>query len=328
MAGRSTPEMSVLLVTPDDYRTIRRTVRHLRAQTVADRIELLIIAPSGERLGVVAGEVEGFQRVRVVEVGEIKRVAAAKAAGVAEASAPLVAFAEEHCYPEPEWAARLIAAHSQGWAAVGPLMCNANPLTMVSWAGLYLNYGCCLGGSDSGAARNLPWHNISYRRQLLLDYGDDLPALLAVEGLLLDDLRSRGHGLYFEAAAKTSHVNISRLSSWVVHAFWGGRMFGAARAREKRWSVWRRLAYICGGPLIPVIRLRRTLPVIYRTGRGGELMPRILPAMFAGLIPHALGEVTGYALGIGDAERHYSFFEMKRARHVTAEERRMMLKSS
>ena len=324
MADRRIPEMSVLLVTPDDYQTIRRTVGHLRAQTVAGRLELVIIAPSRGGLGLVDEEVGGFQRVRVVEVGEIKRVAPAKAAGVAEASAPLVAFAEDHCYPEPEWAGHLINAHRQGWAAVGPAMCNANPLTMVSWAGLYLNFGSCLGTAGSGAARNLPWHNISYRRQLLLDYGTDLPALLAVEGLLLDDLRSRGHGLYLEAKARTSHVNISRLSSWVVHTFWGGRLFGAARAREKGWSVWRRLAYVCGGPLIPVIRLRRTVPVIYRTGRGRELMPRILPAMFAGLIPHALGEVTGYALGVGDAERRYSYFEMKRARHVTARDRLSM----
>jgi hypothetical protein len=324
VADRRTPEMSVLLVTPDDYQTIRRTVRHLRAQTVAESLELLIIAPSRERLGLVEGETEGFQRVRVVEVGEIKRVAPAKVAGVAEATAPLVAFAEDHCYPEPEWAARLIAAHRQGWAAVGPAMRNANPLSMVSWAGLYLNYGCCLGDAGAGAARNLPWHNISYRRELLLGYGTELAALLAVEGLLLDDLQARGHGLYFEAAAKTSHVNISRLSSWVIHAFWGGRLFGAARAREKGWSVWRRLAYICGGPLIPVVKLRRTVPNIYRTGRGRELMPRILPAMFAGLIPHALGEVTGYALGSGDAERHYSFYEMKRARHVTARDRQGM----
>lgn len=324
MAERLAPEMSVLLVTPDDYQTIRRTVRHLRAQTVAGRLELLIIAPSRGGLGLVEREVGCFQSVRVVEVGEIERVAPAKAAGVAEASAPLVAFAEDHCYPEPEWAARLIDAHRQGWAAVGPAMRNANPLTTISWAGLYLNYGCCAGGANSGAARNLPWHNTSYRRQLLLDYGDELPALLAVEGLLLDDLRARGHGLYFEAEAPTSHVNISLLSSWVVHAFWGGRLFGAARARKQGWSVWRRLAYVCGGPLIPLVRLRRAVPVIRRTGRGRELLPRILPAMFAGLIPHALGEVAGYALGVGDAERHYSFYEMKRARHVTAKDRQSM----
>ncbi len=318
------PEMSVLIVTPDDYGTIRRTVGHLRAQTISNRLELVIVAPSRAGLRLVGREVEGFGRVRVVEAGEIKTVARAKVLGVREACAPYVAFAEDHCYPEPEWAALLLAAHRKGWAAVGPTMCNANPLSMVSWAGLYLNFGPCLAPARAGESGHLPWHNVSYRRDLLLEYGEELPRLLAVEGLLLDDLRARGHGLYFEPEARTSHVNISRFSSWVVHAFWGGRLFGATRARKKRWSVWRRLAYFCGGPLIPIVRLRRTVPVIYRTDRGRELLPRVLPAMLAGLIPHALGEVTGYALGIGDAERHYSSYEMKRERHVTAKDRQVM----
>ncbi|HEX5708076.1 MAG TPA: hypothetical protein VFX96_12315 [Pyrinomonadaceae bacterium] len=38
--------MSVLIVTPDDYRTIRKTVRHLGAQTARERLEVVIVAPS------------------------------------------------------------------------------------------------------------------------------------------------------------------------------------------------------------------------------------------------------------------------------------------
>ena len=313
--------MSVLIVTPDNYQTIRRTLRHLRAQTISDQLEIIIVAPSKERLGLIESEVAGFHRLIVVEVGEISRVANAKAAGVRKATALFIAFGEDHCYPEPEWAAHLIAAHRKGWAAVGPAMGNANPRTMISWAGLLLNYGCCLESVEASASRHLPWHNISYRRELLLDYDTDLAAMLSVEGVLLDDLALKGHGLYFEAAARTSHLNISLLSSWIRHAFWGGRLFGAARARKKKWSVWRRLVYICGGPLIPPLRLWRTLPKIYLTGRQRELMPRVLPAMFAGLIPHAIGEVIGYALGSGNAEQRYSFYEMKRTRHITEQDR-------
>ena len=315
------PEMSVLIVTPDNYQTIRKTLRHLRAQTISDRLEIIIVAPSIEGLGLIESEVAGFHGLSVVSVGRITRVADAKAAGLHKATALFIAFAEDHCYPEPEWAARLVAAHRKGWAAVGPAMCNANPRTMISWAGLLLNYGCCLDTVGASASKHLPWHNISYRRELLLNYGHDLAAMLAVEGVLLDDLAAKGHGLYFEAAARTSHLNISLLSSWISHTFWGGRLFGAIRARKKKWSVWRRLLYIFGGPLIPMIRLWRTLPKIYLTGRQRELMPRILPAMLAGLIPHAIGEVMGYALGLGNAEQHYSFYEMKRTQHITAQDR-------
>jgi hypothetical protein len=314
--------MSVLILTPGGFDLIRETVRRLRAQTVRERIELVVVAPSREALGPFERETIGFPSVRVVEAGEIRRASSAKAAGVRAARAPFLAFAEEHCYPEPEWARLLLAAHARGWDAVGPQMCNANPLSAVSRAGLYLNYGACLAPAAPGPSERLPWHNISYRREALTAYGKDLATLLAVEGLLLDDMRARGRGLYFEAAARTHHVNISRLSSWVAHSFWGGRMFGAARARGKSWTPLRRLLYVGGGPLIPLVRVRRTLPQVYRTGAGHADVARVLPAMLAGLIPHALGEVTGYAFGAGHAEERYSSYELNRSLHVTERDRK------
>lgn len=314
--------MSVLILTPGGFDLIRETVRHLRAQTVRERLELVVVAPSRDALGPFGFETEGFARVRVVEAGEIRRAAPAKTLGVRAASAPVVAFAEEHCYPEPEWARLLLAAHARGWDAVGPQMCNANPSSAVSRAGLYLNYGSCLAPAEPGPSAALPWHNVSYKRELLDAYGEGLATLLAVEGLLLEDVRARGRGLYFEAGARTHHVNISRLSSWVTHSFWGGRMFGAARARGKRWTRLRRLAYVGGGPLIPLVRAGRALPQVYRTGAGHRDVARVLPAMLAGLIPHALGEVAGYAFGSGPSEERYSSYELNRSLHLTERDRR------
>ena len=99
-------------------------------------------------------------------------------------------------------------------------------------------------------------------------------------------------------------------------------MYGAARARGKRWTRLRRLAYVVGGPLIPLIRVRRALPEVYRTGARHSDVARVLPAMLAGLIPHALGEMTGYAFGAGRAEERYSSFELNRSIHVTERDRR------
>ncbi|HYN85106.1 MAG TPA: glycosyltransferase [Pyrinomonadaceae bacterium] len=314
--------MSVLIVTPDDYGAIRKTVRHLAAQTARDRLELVIVAPSRERLGAADSELREFHSHRVVEVGEVVLMARAKMAGLRATSAPVVAFAEDHCFPSPTWAEALIERHAGEWAAVGPAMRNANPATMTSWAGIFLHYGCCMEPASAGRAEHLPWHNIAYKRDLLLARGEELRHLLAVEGVLLDELRARGHALYFETRAHTYHVQITRLRSWVSHSFWGGRLFGAVRARRQRWTVWRRLLYVGGGPLIPLVKLRRTLPKIRRAGLARRLLPRVLPAMVAGLVPHAIGEMVGYALGLGDAERRYSYFEMRRTRHVTETDRR------
>ena len=323
MNENTSPEMSVVIVTPDDYRVIRRTIRFLRAQTVKDRLELVIGAPSRANLGLVESDVDGFHSYKVVEVGEVRILTDAKVATLAAASAPIVAFAEDHCYPEPGWAEALIAAHRGEHAAVGPLMNNANPATSLSWAGLFLHYGCCIRPDHSGHCTNLPWHNTSYKRRLLLEYGSELSSMLIVEGILFDDLRAKGHTIHFEPAAQTNHVNISILSSWVRHAFWGGRLFGATRARKNSWPVWKRLIYIAGSPLIPVIRFYKTVQKTQEVGKGA-LLPRMIPAVLAGLLPHVVGEVAGYALGAGRAAERYSYFEMKRFLHVVPGDRAIM----
>jgi hypothetical protein len=317
------PEMSVVIVTPDSYGVIRRTIRYLRAQSVKDCLEIVIGAPSRDQLGLIESDLEGFHSYKVVEVGEIRILAKAKVATVVASSAPIVAFAEDHCYPEPGWAEALIATHRRGYAAVGPLIRNANPATLLSWAGLLLHYGCCIQPTLSGKCTNLPWHNTSYKRQLLLEYGPELASMLIVEGILFDDLRAKGHILHFEPAAQTNHVNISILSSLIRHAFWGGRLFGAMRAQKNNWPVWKRLVYIAGSPLIPIMRLYKTVRRGREVGKDA-LLPRLIPAVLAGLLPHAMGEVTGYALGVGRAAERSSYFEMKRFLHVVPTDQQIM----
>ena len=73
-------------------------------QTLRNQIELVIVVESKESLGPPTFVPEGFGRVEILEIGEIRSIAHADA-GRAAASAPIVAFAEDHAFPEPTWAA-------------------------------------------------------------------------------------------------------------------------------------------------------------------------------------------------------------------------------
>lgn len=322
------PAMSVILLTPDNFASIAKTIRHLRAQDACDQLELLIVAPSFNTLALDTDAVTGFARVRVIEVGEIVTPTPAKITAVGIAAAPVVAFAEDHCYPDPGWARALIEAHRHPKnVAVGPVILNANPATLRSWA----NYiGCFARWSDpieSGPTDQTPWHNTSYKRDLLLSYGDRLPDLLDVEGLLQAELRQQGHQVYMQSSAKARHLNISRASSLIKQAFCGGRIFGDFRARNGHWPLWRRLLYIGGAPLVPLIRLRREIQMIRRIGQADHLLPQIIPLLLAQLSAHACGEACGYALGAGDVKKSYASYEMHRRKHITpadlAEDRRV-----
>jgi hypothetical protein len=321
MNDGSCPEMSVVLVTPDRYDTIRKTLSHLREQTVKHRLEIVIVAPAADRLDLDETELKEFFQFHVIEVGEIKSTGKAIADGVHQARAPVVAYAEEHSYPGPNWAEALIKAHRHPWAAVGAVIANANPNTLTSWANLFTDFGPWVEPAQVGETRRLPWHHAAYKRAILLEYGPKLQTMLETEGILHSDLRAKGHRLYLEPGAKTNHVNVSLLSSYVRAEFNGGRLFGATRARSGYWSTLRRLIYIGTIPLIPLLRLKRVLRDVSRSGHAPNLLPRILPVLMVGLIAHAIGEVTGYALGPGDAAHRRVSFELNRYRHVRAEDR-------
>lgn len=314
--GQRLPEMSVVLLTPNSYETIRRTIKHLRAQTVRNRLEIVIVAPSASGLGLDWKELVDFFGVQVVEVGPFCSVAAARAAGIRQAGAPIVALSEDHSFPASDWAAALIAAHRQPWAVVGPLVANANPGTTISWANHLVEYGIWIEPAVPGPVEFLPGHNSAYKRALLLDYGPELPAMLEAECLLHQDLRRRGHQVYFEPQARTHHLNYSKPFSWIPAHFYGSRLFASARARYGRWRLGQRLVYGGASVLIPLVRLRRIWAKA-RAALGLERLVRLLPTMSAVLLVSAVGEMVGYLSGPGQAMQHLSRLEFQRPLHLS-----------
>jgi hypothetical protein len=312
------PALSVVFTT-DHYDTIRRTVASLREQTVRERLEVVIVTPSVQALGADERELATFARTCVIETSPLTSLRTPKAAGIFAATAPLVVLAESHCFPEPGWAEALIAAHGAPWAAVGPAVGNANPQSLISWSNLLIDYGPWLAPHPGGTIDDLPANNTSYKRALLLDYGDRLGALLDAETLLHADLRARGHQLYLEGSATALHLNISRVASWLPERFYAARVFASARAQP--WSLLRRLAYVGGGPLIPVIRLRRIVADVRRSHLEQQLLPRVLPALAIGLLASAVGEVLGYVFGPGRGVTHLTEYELHRERYLARRER-------
>lgn len=321
MSENAGPEMSVVVITPDRYETVRKTVRHLRAQRGRERVEIVLAAPSRASLGLDEAELREFHSHRVVEVGSMSSTARARAEGVRAARAPVVALVEDHAFPAPGWAEALMERHREGeWAAVGPVIANANPRSATSWANLLIEYSPWLEPQEGGEREHLPGHNGSYKRDVLVSYGDALEAMLDAESVLHWDLRARGHRLYLEPRARTFHQNFSVASSSVPLRFNGGRLFAAARARG--WPAWRRALFASAGPLIPAVRFARIVRQSLRPGRSRRVLARALPALAAGLVIDGAGETVGYAFGPGRAMAILSDMEFHRRRYLAHEDLR------
>jgi hypothetical protein len=318
------PALSVVLVTPASYQRIRKTMNHLQSQSLRARMEVIIVCPSLAELDADHEDWQDFYEVRCIEVGVIRSTGEVRAAGALEARADVVAFAEDHCFPGPGWAEALVEAHRGTWAGVGATMTNANPASLLSWADLFLNFGPCVMRKSGGAAHFIPWHNSSYPKAALLEYGDDLARMLEVEGVLHIDQERRGRELFLCAAATTDHINISRFDSFLSGHFWGGRMFWAALIRKERWPAWKRLGLAVASPALGLIRIERALREMRRAGKLRRLLPAVLPALCAGALAISFGALAGAMFGSGDAASHRISVELYRDRHLREADRSLL----
>jgi predicted dehydrogenase len=318
----NSPELSVILSVKGRWDLVRRTVAHLRAQTRRNRIELVLVFAGLPPHGVPASEVAGFHAMQMVSAPADASVAEANAAGIRAATAEVVAFAEDHCYPEPYWAAALIDAHSRGYAAVGPEIANANPGSVVSWCDYLIGYGPWMSPCPAGPVPFLPGHNSSYKKRVLLGYGKRLEAMLESETVLHFDLIARGHTLYLEPGARAAHVNFAQWGVWIPVQYQCGRMFAGSRAAGWRFS--RKLFYGFASPLIPAIRVARICRELMRPRRPSGRLFRILPALLVGLAADGFGQMIGYFTGPGDSARRLAVYEYDRLRFVRPEDRKAL----
>lgn len=315
------PALSVAVITMDTFDSVRQLMRYLEAQTARSLLEIVIVCTSEEQLALDPALLEGFAGYKVVPIGSFDTLHAPRVAAVRNASAPIIAYTEDHCFPAPGWAAALIEAHRGPWAAVGPIVGLANPQRHIAWVSYFMQYGDWVF-SDAGAggeSHDVAGHNSSYKRDALLAYGEDLDRIMVFESVLHQDLRQRGLKLYVEPRARAYHVFITRLWPFCREHYYIGRLL--ASTRRRRWPWHRTLLYLGGSPLIPFVRLLRILRMVRRHGWQGELLPRMLPSLLAGLLCSAFGEFLGYALGAGQAARNTVDLDVNRWRYITDEEK-------
>jgi hypothetical protein len=244
----------------------------------------------------------------------------ARAFAVREAAAPVVAFVEEHVRVPEGWLPAVIRAHeSSPAAAIGPVVICANPGEGVSDAIHLMNYSEYLPGSPLREdLAMLEGHNCTYKRNVLLGYGERLPLLMSNEPLLHWRMRREGHGVQLNPEIRVVHRNETRLRDICRGYFLWSLSFGASRAVIQHFSRGRRWLYALGAPLVPFVRiarigrsaLRRRRPELLRT------LVRHLPSIFLAQLVSALGQSVGLLVGRLGAEPAFLDYEVNVARGV------------
>ncbi|NIU86909.1 MAG: hypothetical protein GWN56_06320, partial [Nitrosopumilaceae archaeon] len=180
----SKPSISAILITIDSYKRIEKTVKYLCDQSVRDKIEIVIVASKLEDLHPDTTTLSLFHSYKFIEL-EIIDTGKAMAEGYLNCSADIVAYCEEHSFPEPHWAETLINRHKEEWAAVGWAIKNYNPESLVSIASCYMDFGRCMHPVKAEARYRLASHHISYKKEVLENFRDNLSELLENEAIMI-----------------------------------------------------------------------------------------------------------------------------------------------
>ena len=310
------PELSVILPT-DTHETIEPVLKKLRRQTMASRLEVILVTPSASEMEQNVAHESAFASIRVLRIDSLVPMGAPRAMGIRAAAAPMIFVGETHAYLRPDALARLVSAQADGnWSVVVPGFENANPTGALSWAAFLVDYARWSARLPAGEIPEAPLYDCLYRREALLAMGDRLEPMLSFGDDLRRALQAGRQRAFFEPSARIDHANITRPWAWFHEHFLIGIMIGSRRARSWNWG--RRLAYLAASPLVPPTLLWRAWPGIRRIVRVEHLPIGTLPALALLFLAKGAGEFVGYAGGgrVGQEEAT-NRYEIRRLDYVS-----------
>jgi hypothetical protein len=304
------PALSVVCFAGPHRERTRRCLAALGAQTAADRIELILLD---------AGDPADRPDPPPALAAVCKQLPAASSLGEARAmgiraagNAPAVAFMSDHCYPEPGWAAALIDAYREPWAAVGYAFRDSPGTAYGARAARIADHSRWLAGlTAGGVVDSISYLEASYRRDFLDAFGDSLEWTLDSDFSLQSAVHAQGLRMAVAPEAVVTHDNLATVRANGLLSYHSSRLVGARHLDERRRDALRRglyaLAALVAVPLLRTLRLVRDTRGVVSAGQ----VVAALPAIVVKNVCEGFGQAHGYLRGEGDAAKRLMDAELR-----------------
>jgi glycosyltransferase involved in cell wall biosynthesis len=125
------PSLSIVICSLNGAEGIDRCLCALNAQTIRPSLELIVVDDGSTD---PTSNVAHAHGAMVIRHSCTRGISAARNSGINVASAPIVAFLDEDCEPEPQWAERLVDGYERDVFAIG------GPLLVYSDSRILLKY--------------------------------------------------------------------------------------------------------------------------------------------------------------------------------------------
>ena len=310
------PELSVVVVVGPLRERAAGCLASLLGQDAIERMEVLLVDLRSDLAPVRGSE---HPAVVTLHLPPLTSFAAARVEAIRVARGTAVALVEEHSRALSGWAAAVLAAHAEGWAAVASEMHVANPGIGKADINGVMNYGLFAPPLSRGEGTMAPPFHTSFSRAALLALGEALAEAAFSDICLWDEVRKKGGRLFQEPAARLAHLNETNLRAPLVADFHFHRFWVGYRRRHERWSVGRSLATLLLAPIYPAYylvlyakRLRQRDPALAR------LLWRHPVHVYLRQLGPALGQSVGLLFGPGRAAQNFTRYEIVEPRGTSA----------
>lgn len=315
------PIFSACMVSPDRPEVQAWTVNHMRNQSIADQMEVILICqePGDDPEAFAKEFLSGFRCWKIIQCEKTSSLADQHALAIEHATSPLVGLGEDHCQPDVFWAEELVKAYAEDEkiAGVSPEVCYANRNIWAMGSQL-IDYTPWTGPAKAGDLKMVSTTNATYRRDLLIEiYGDKMPDMIRRGGHINEDMLGRGYRFVMHPASKCYHKNISRFGQFFALRFTIGRYNVVTEMGDA--GLGKRLLI---GLFSPLISLKR-LAVLHKKllFRGYPLGPKLSLGMTVGLVIDGWGRMLGAFCGKGTSLTDIYQLEFKREPRMHAHER-------
>lgn len=218
-----TPALAVVVMGYRNAPTIVASLRSVVTQVAPEPFEVIVVTSGGDDSAALVRA--AFQDIPVHESGTRLLPGAARNAGIARTTAPIVSFLAADCDARPGWVSARLRAHRAGYRAVAAAIAHAGPRRPAPLANHYLLYAPRLAGRGRGPVR---WpdpavHGLSFERSLLAELGSfDEQVRIGEDTAAAKRLDELGVEIWFEPDVQVAHRGPTTFVELVVEEYGRG----------------------------------------------------------------------------------------------------------
>ena len=313
-ASGGVPQLTVGLIAGELRQRAERSLAHILQQTALDRMEVVVVDVNPD-VGTFSGS--DHPRVRYLHRPEFRFYCEAQTEIVRQARTPIIAFLEDHCYAEPQWADAVLRLFEEPKiAAVNYTFTCATDAGYIGQSILVAEYGHWMAPHPGGKVKISASTNLAYRRAVLLEHMGADESIFEAEFLIHRLIQQSGQEIHVASGATVAHESWTTLTA-ACHANGANkRVLAARRAETGRWGFGRRALWALAMALMPGVFIARLGGAISRRPRLWARFVASLPVLVAIYGYSACCEGAGYLFGAGSSREEFLLRELAIHRDV------------